>query len=82
MAIITVLGTQRIIKMYLLQESQHAMANASNLEHNVTTDFEMFRLQSTAVENSVLFTTLNFITGCSLPSNFGLCTGPTFNSQC
>jgi hypothetical protein len=40
--------------MYLLQDSQHAMANASNLEHNVITDFEMFRLQSTAVENSVL----------------------------
>ena len=67
--------------LYLLQDGQHATANASNLEHNVTIDSEMFRLQITAVENCS-FTTLSFITGCSLPSNFGLCTGLTFNSQC
>jgi hypothetical protein len=31
--------------MYLSQDSQHATANASNLEHNVTTEFQMFRVE-------------------------------------
>jgi hypothetical protein len=44
------------------------MANASNLEHNVTTDFEMFRLQITAVENSVLLQYIVSLLGVHFPA--------------